>query len=438
MTQQGALTIVTDIKPGKTKEVCQLIAQMVEEDVERNPAIPFGQIPSIHFARFVVIQSNNGKTDQLAFSTDYDKPLNTHLVQLVKVGKRGLHELYCRCEGYPKDAQVPDEEIIQYLMKHVVPYEAFYIGTRGRSVVQIQQEAALREEIEQYLDSQQANGLLESLTPQQIRRNIQQHINSKPEFKQLLALGNTMPPNNQRRLIFRAVVIVVAGIAVLITLGFVHVLIPIALVAVLAGAAAWFLFTLRKKEQTDTFIPPAPDPEKVKQLAAQEDKIVQNQLTHLVTIRPGKFRFNVLKATLGLSDYLARVFFTQGKLLGIPSIHFARWVMIDDKKQLLFFSNFDGSWENYLGDFIDKAAIGLNGVWANTENYPRSKFLFGAGATDEQNFKNWARYQQLPTNLWYSAYKFSTVENINNNTLIRQGLLGEMNDQQVQDWLRKL
>jgi hypothetical protein len=438
MTQQGALTIVTDIKPGKTAEICQLIARMVEEDVEKNPSIPFSQISTIHFARFVVLQSHNGKNDQLAFSTDYDKPLNNHLLQLLKFGKRGLHDLYSRCTGYPEETAPNDEALIQYLMQHAIPYEAFYIGTRGRSVVQIQQEAALREEIEQYLDSQQVNGHFHSLTPQQIRENIRQHIHSKPQFKELLALGDTLPPNNAGRLIFKASLVVVSGIAVLIALGFVHVLIPIALVALLAGGVVWYLRTLREKEKTDTFIRPAPNPETVKKLAAQEDKIVQNQLTHLVRIKPGKFRFKTLKATLGLSNYLARVLFTQGKLLGIPSIHFARWVMIDDNKQLLFFSNFDGSWENYLGDFIDKAAPGLNGVWANTENYPKSRYLFGGGATDEQNFKNWARLQQLPTDLWYSAYKFLTVENINNNTAIRQGLVGDMNAKQVRDWLRKL
>ena len=35
----------------------------------------------------------------------------------------------------------------------------------------------------------------------------------------------------------------------------------------------------------------------------------------------------------------------------ISTIHFARWVVIDNDQRLLFTSNFDGSWETYLRDF---------------------------------------------------------------------------------------
>ena len=56
--------------------------------------------------------------------------------------------------------------------------------------------------------------------------------------------------------------------------------------------------------------------------------------------------------------------------------------MIDNGRRLLFLSNFDGSWENYLDDFIDKASIGLTGVWSNTLKFPRTYFLVLGGASD--------------------------------------------------------
>src|SRR5690606_10575116 len=125
------------------------------------------------------------------------------------------------------------------------------------------------------------------------------------------------------------------------------------------------------------------DQEKTKWFADAEDKIVQNQLTHLVEIKPGWFRSFTLKLVLNGIAYLVKISFNKGKLGGIPSIHFARWIIIDKGKRLLFFSNFDGSWENYLGDFVDKAAVGLTGVWSNTVEFPKTRFLLFKGARDE-------------------------------------------------------
>ena len=96
--------------------------------------------------------------------------------------------------------------------------------------------------------------------------------------------------------------------------------------------------------------------------------------------------------------------------------------MINEGKQLLFLSNFDGSWEHYLGEFIDQAAHGLTAVWSNAVNFPRAWNLVQGGATDEQRFKDYARGMQYYTQLWYSAYPFLSVVNVLNNAAIRSGL----------------
>lgn len=88
----------------------------------------------------------------------------------------------------------------------------------------------------------------------------------------------------------------------------------------------------------------------------------------------------------------------------------------------MFFSNYDGSWESYLGDFIDKAAAGLTAVWSNTLGFPRASYLVGQGATDEERFKSWTRAHQVPTQLWYSAYPELTMFNIQHNARLCAGL----------------
>jgi len=128
--------------------------------------------------------------------------------------------------------------------------------------------------------------------------------------------------------------------------------------------------------------------------------------------------------------------FNKGKLGNIPTIHFARWVRIDGGKRLLFFSNYDGSWESYLGDFIDKASVGLTGVWSNTRWFPRALMLLFRGAKDEQRFKAWTRTHQIYTDVWYSAYKTLSVRNILNNTDIYDGLLKpNMTEVEAENWL---
>ena len=123
---------------------------------------------------------------------------------------------------------------------------------------------------------------------------------------------------------------------------------------------------------------------------------------------------------------------------GIPSIHFAHWALLDEGRRLLFLSNFDGSWESYLGDFIDKAAMGLTAVWSNTAGCPRAEWLVGKGARDEQRFKSWTRDHQILTDVWYSAYEDLTVENINNNSNIRAGLYGNLTPRATREWLSRL
>ena len=88
----------------------------------------------------------------------------------------------------------------------------------------------------------------------------------------------------------------------------------------------------------------------------------------------------------------------------MKTIHFARWVFLDGKRRVFFASNYDGSLESYMDDFIDKIAWGLNVVFSNGVGYPRTSWLVLGGARDELAFKDYLRTHQVPTRVWYSAY----------------------------------
>ena len=176
------------------------------------------------------------------------------------------------------------------------------------------------------------------------------------------------------------------------------------------------------------------------ELTAEEDQLgsVQNHLTSVVELKPGPFRAVLIRLVLAAINALARVVFTRGALGSLTSIHFAHWSLIDGGRRLLFVSNFDGSWESYLDDFIEKAHVGLTAVWSNGKGFPRTRFLVGDGASHGDEFKQWARRSQLLTPVWYRAYPALSVTQIDRNSRVREGLAGDPDAREVSAWLRLL
>ena len=172
----------------------------------------------------------------------------------------------------------------------------------------------------------------------------------------------------------------------------------------------------------------------------EEDFVYQNQFSQIMLMKPGFSRLFTLKLFFFLTRILIRLFFVKGKLMGIPTIHFARWVLIDGNKRLLFFSNFDGSWTQYLGDFIDKSGWGLNAIFGNTINFPRIWFFFCRGAYDEMHFLGWSRSTQIPTPVWHvaAADLDQSIRNINENTLTRNALSRDLSEREAQQFLSGL
>jgi hypothetical protein len=187
-------------------------------------------------------------------------------------------------------------------------------------------------------------------------------------------------------------------------------------------AAPVYLVLLRRHERRDEPEHQKPSEERVHRLAALEDHVVQNPFTAIGHVKPSLFRRLTLKVVLFYLGYAARHFFNRGNLAGVKTIHFARWVFIDEGRRMFFASNYDGSLESYMDDFIDKVSWGLNLVFSNGVGYPRTRWLVLDGARDELAFKNFLRVHQVPTRVWYSAYGSLTALNIQENERIRAGL----------------
>jgi hypothetical protein len=109
---------------------------------------------------------------------------------------------------------------------------------------------------------------------------------------------------------------------------------------------------------------------------------------------------------------------TLSGLLGLSLIHFARWVMIRRDKwpqrgqgqqrlkndYMLFCSNFNGTWDQYIDAFADGIPGGLDLFWYSSTKYPNSIPI--------TPFKNYIRVNQVDTNYYYNATPGSAQRDI--------------------------
>jgi len=146
-----------------------------------------------------------------------------------------------------------------------------------------------------------------------------------------------------------------------------------------------------------------------------EDIVVQNQMTIVSKVKPGMWPRLLLRIFLRLGRRFDSPSST-GQFSGLSTIHFARWVLIDNGDNLLFESNYDGSWESYIDDFGDHAAMGMNAVWGNCVGFPKG------GCLDIESFKQVIRANQHPAQVFYSAYPNVTVENIAQDLSLRNAV----------------
>lgn len=114
----------------------------------------------------------------------------------------------------------------------------------------------------------------------------------------------------------------------------------------------------------------------------------------------------------------------------INTIHYARWVIIDKDTRLLFTSNFDGTWEAYLRDFVEKAPEGLDAIWSHCVGYPGAKPL--------DKFMAYVKEHESNAQLFYAAYPDATVNQVQKGLRLEQKTEALRKLDEFNTWLREL
>ena len=120
----------------------------------------------------------------------------------------------------------------------------------------------------------------------------------------------------------------------------------------------------------------------------------------------------------------------QQDLINLSFIEFARWVIVPrtcfpflangQRKEyleydyLLFFSNFNGTWNQYIDAFSSVLSRGLNLIWRWSEKFP--------GSVPITPFKEYIAQVQFDTDYYYTAYPYATANDLKAAHIVQASL----------------
>jgi len=432
MTPQDRFLVVAPVAAGKEPALRALLHSMNAEPGladPRNGVVPFAQFEALHFARLAllddalqadlrahVVEPRRLPTC-LVFIGDCDGPADAVLADLAQRAGPGLARIFAHCEGF-----AAGNELLAWMRAHQQPSAASFVNWVGRTVRQIREESALQRALAARVPRPPLAAPGEG---ERIRRELAAWVQSEVGAGRL-ALTPAAPTPLGWQLAKLANLVAVPLICIL------------ALPLLIVGAPL-SVFRLRRREESDPELCPRPRSADLEALQELEDRDVTNQYTAIGAVKPGLFRRTLLTVLLVLTSFACRQIFTRGFLARVQTIHFAHWFFFDDKTRVVFVSNYDGSHQGYMDDFINKVGWGLNLLFSNGVGWPRTRWLVHGGSRIEQKFKYYQRRHQLPTQVWYKAYPGLALVELKRNHRIREGLeQATMSDAQAQDWLRLL
>ena len=421
--------VLAPLAAGREADLRALLASMNANPGMADPqgaVLPFGRFPQLHFARLALLDDalqadlellglpRPRLPTYLAFMGDCDGPARDCLANLVQQAGDGLRRIFAHCADFAASG-----DLLGWMQAHDRPLAASYVNRVGRSVQQIRQESALQRALAAEVPRET---VASGTQAQRLRLELSAFVEHElHEGRLTLTPPAPTPLGWQIAKLLHLLAVPLAGLALL----------PLFIVAL-----PLLLYLLRRQEKQDPEICPRPDPAALRELQDLEDFDISNQYTAIGPVKPGLFRRWLLTLLLVLINYACRHVFTRGHLARVQTIHFARWVFLDDKARVVFTSNYDGSHQGYMDDFINKVAWGLNLVFSNGIGWPRTRWLILGGARQEQSFKYFQRRHQIPTQVWYKAYPGLTLADMQRNQRIREGLeRARMTDAQAFAWL---
>lgn len=401
---QNPLTVLVPIKPGNVRELRNFLT---EQRDHINSYLR--ESPSTHFARWVILEDRTIEIDpHLLFTSNYDGSLESYLQELIEIMGQTMEQIWNHCQHYASGTSQNIETFTEFIRQHSYESQAFYVACSGVTAKTIRNNSQISEKINQVLDNKDLRLELSDLC------DLVSGQSPEPRIPSVPAKGFS----DQLESLLTKVLPLLIGISKRVAKSLES------LVGIRRGVnnLAEPIRELNQDQQA-----------RVKELEEIEDRIAQNQMTTLSAIKSDFYSKILLKATLRLISLVAQK--SWGNLAGISTIHFARWVIIDQGKisnshqsYLLFESNYNQSWDSYIDDFADRPTS-MNLIFGNLENFPTR------GCQDIERFKQQIREHQFPAQIFYSAYPHLAVKNVLSDLQISNATAQFLQQKEVEQFL---
>ena len=482
---RDALTAIVPVNSDALRELEQRLGELGAPIKKQPRGFHFDRLRMPHFLSWVLLPGTRDEEDlegppRLLFEANFHGEAEAFLDELHRAMGQALTDKFYRHCGLSEQADLPVFK--EFFRAQAVKPALLFQSYPGLSPRMIENDDKVRQYLHEKLakDPPRIRAMgsederIDSLVmecQQRVLRAVQERGGSKAGHPLDFSVA---PPGRFARIKDTPLMKYVRNVPIL----------PVAFVALVLLAhevVRTAMVDWRQRRGNGALPPAVPGPEAaekarerkqiLERIQRQEDCQEQNHLALYVELKPGALRHITLRLILFGWNYLAKHYFTEGSLAGIEGIHFARWVIVDGGRRswpapkagrprwwprlsrkrfgLVFLSNYDGSWEAYLDNFIDRASLGLTTIWCNTQGFPKTRlrwnstgkfpyFRIEMGAQREEEFKQWVRGTQVPTSVWYSRYPDMSVANIRRNRDIRALAAVELDAKKRRTWLQWL
>ena len=383
------MTILAPIRRGEETALGGIL-RAIGDDIKgkrlaagERPHIDFLRCPRTHFARFAILNDPDRGAGRirLLFASVYDGDLDGHLAELV-AATSDMDAVWGGCEGYGGVASFG-----AFVRRHALEPAGFYIAFRDETVASIQRAIGG--------DRRARRPSLLSRLVAACRRVIRALPIAMDVVRAVGRFGFAQVWHSTRKIVATLDRIAVFRVFNWLTRNRLPPRRSQHSSVVLDNCAP--LAPLVPGDELP-FVPAALAP------ALREDLVAQNELTLVTAVRPGSA--DRVRAVLAAIDSYAKRLAPPGSLIGVSTIHFVRWLLIDDARRLVLLSDYDNSWESYIDEFAELILSGLDAIWETSLGYPPD------GARDVPALKRFLRAHQVRADVFYSAYPDDTVLNI--------------------------
>jgi hypothetical protein len=385
-----ALTVVLPVRDGHSV----LLEERLEAERVAVRAKLSG-VTSLHFGRFVFVPRLDAarSRDLLLFESNFDGGIEEHVAELVDELGAELAALFSHCED-------PGARSVAALLRYGSRRTgAWFCAHPALSAGRVQVDARIRAAFRHFLRSER----------ERLRERSELGIVEEAQALLLRDFGPAVFDEPDEILPDAAG----ASLGRVLGLG-----------PLLARSAVQDIVDLVSDLWTDAKLDRSGVEARLQRVVARDAGGAQRALTHVVELKPGRFRRRALNAALRFVDGWLRS--APGRR-SFGSSHFARWVELGDGR-LAFLSHHDQSFEAELGSLVEQLGFVTSLVWSHTRDFPPGLGALIGGTRDEARFKDWVLAKCIPTAIAYSAYPELSVSEVARAAELREILGGKLEE----------